>query len=364
MRGEIVSLQLFDVGGTFGLKELRERLQRLDPRAGPSVGKGTPPYVEFPTPLIVDLEPVTVHGPLGDGAAKVTLVYFPIGAVSVRFRHEFEVPALKQLQGWSQSQIGWKGRLLSIEQAARAILDDQRPGWEAAIRDPYTKSVIYESYTVYAVRDLDAGGGEPFLTAHGREVAALLKGEDGSRLHEKEVREALRAWFSYYDDDLTVIDWDAAFIADASPEYEDLVFVLEIANLQLLEFRAYDDYLDDVLVRAYDELAGVFRRPGLFSSARRTAHDLSLLRMEIAELADEADNITKFLGDWFLARVYAAAQEKFHLGSWRSNVDDKLATLHQLYLIANQESDNRRLLTLEVMIVLLFVLDLVVLVLL
>jgi hypothetical protein len=155
---------------------------------------------------------------------------------------------------------------------------------------------------------------------------------------------------------VVVVDWDSAFLIDPSPEYEDLVFVLEIANLQLLEFRAYDRYLDGVLARGYDELERVYRK-SFFSTARKTAHDLSLLRMEIAELADEADNITKFLGDWFLARVYEAAQERFHLAAWRATVDEKLATLHQLYQIAVGESDNRRLLVLEVLIVLLFVLD-------
>lgn len=362
MRGEIVSLQLFDLGGSLRLEDLKRSLRHLNPHAGPSIGKGTPPYVEFPTPLMVEADPLPVRGPLGEGSARVTLVYFPIGAVSVRFRFDFEVEGIPDLLGSGQSLIEWQGRAIPFDQAARAILEAQRPGWAPALAEPYTDKVIHESYTVYALRDLDVGPGDEFLAAHGREVAALLKGEDVARLHQKEVKEAVRAWFSYYDDDLTVIDWDAAFIADASPEYEDLVFVLEIANLQLLEFRAYDDYLDDVLAKAYDELARVFRRAWLFSSARRTAHDLSLVRMEIAEIADEADNITKFLGDWFLARVYAAAQEKFHLGAWRTTVDDKLATLHQLYMIANQESDNRRLVILEVLIVLLFVLDLVVIV--
>lgn len=359
MRGEIVSLQLFDLGGSLRMADLHARLQRFHPRSGPSIGKGTPPYVEFPTPLVVDLPPLKARGPLGEGPVRITLAYFPIGALSVRLRFEFEAQDLATLRGWSQTQVAWDGAWLSVEQAARAVLQHQRADWESSLQDVFTQNILGESYTVFAVRDPEAAPGESFLQRHGRDVAALLKGEDAGRLHEKEVREALRAWFSYYDDDLIVIDWDAAFIADASPEYEDLVFVLEIANLQLLEFRAYDDYLDDVLTRAYDELAKVFRRVAFFSKARRTAHDLSLVRMEIAELADEADNITKFLGDWFLARVYAAAQDKFHLGAWRSTVDDKLATLHQLYLIANQESDNRRMVTLEVLIVLLFILDLV-----
>lgn len=356
MKGEIVSLHLFDVGGTLDLAHLRQRMAGRDPHTAPAAGKGTPAYVEFPRPLVVGPTRVDLRGPLAS-SAEVTFLFFPIGVVSVRLRARAEVEQLSGLASWAQTLVLLDGQSLPLEAAARALLDRERPAWEASVRDRYSDRLLNESYTLFAMNDVGEPAGA-FLDRHVVEVAGLLKGEDGSRLHEKEVKEAVKKWFSYYDDDLIILDWDAAFLVDPSPEYEDLLFVLEIANVQLLEFRAYDDYLDHAVARAYDELGRLFRRPGLFRNARRTMHELSLLRIEVAELADEADNITKFLGDWFLARVYQAAQEKFHLADWRASVEEKLGTINKLYQLANEESDGRRMLTLEALIVLLFVVDL------
>ncbi len=357
MKGEIVAFQLVDVGGTFDLALLARSLADRQPREAPSVGKGTPPYVEFPRPLVVPHSPVTLETAAGPVEAEVTFLYFPIGAVSVRFRIPVEVASLAELRTWNQTSVRLEGQKFGFEAAARLLLERDRSSWEPTVQDRYTSKLLHESYTVFAFRDV----GEPpaeFLERHAADVAGLLTGADATRLHEKETREALRKWFSYYADDLTVVDWDAAFLIDPDADYEDLLFVLEIANLQLLQFRAYDDYLDDVIERAYDELGTLFARSRSSPAAREIFHELSLLRIEMAELADEADNITKFLGDWFLARVYQAAQEKFHLNDWRATVDDKLSTLNKLYQLAHEESTSRRMLILEVLIVLLFIIDL------
>lgn len=357
MRGEVLSFRLFDVGGTFDIPTLERVVATRAPLKAPEVGKGTPAYVEFPRPVVFGTAPVRVEGKWGEAEAEVRLHFYQLGVVTVRLRIPVDVPELATLQGFESSSVTIGGQRIQLRDAGRAILERERTAWEPAVRDRYTRNILDESYTVFALSDV---GESPvgFLDRHDRDIAGLLSAEDGTRLHEKEVHESLRKWFSYYADDLVVIDWDAAFILDPTPAYEDILFVFEIANLQLLEFRAYDDYLDDGLAKAYDELAELYRRPFFHRSARKTAHELGLVRMEIAEFADEVDNITKFLGDWFLARVYAAAQEKFHLGAWRDTVDEKLRVLNGLYQLATEEDDSRRNIVLEVMIVLLFIADL------
>lgn len=360
MKGEAIVFHLFDVGGTLDLAALDKALAGRGPRRPPSVGKGTPAYVEFPRPLVLDLESVNVEGPNGLVAAKASIHFFPVGAVSVRIRVPLEVESMARLETWGAVRVLIEGKSFAWEQASRLLLERERPVWDACVRERYTTQIIHESYTVFAFHDVGEDA-EKYLQRNEREVAGLLKGEDGSRLHEREVKEALKKWFSYYHDDVVVIDWDAALILDPDADYEDTLFVLEITNLQLLEFRAYDDYLDDAVARAYDDLERLFRRPSIFRNARKAVHNLSFIRMEIAELADDVDNITKFLGDWFLARIHQAAQEKFHLADWRSSVDEKLGILNTLYVFANEESDSLRMITLELLIVLLFVLDLAIL---
>ena len=69
-------------------------------------------------------------------------------------------------------------------------------------------------------------------------------------------------------------------------------------------------------------------------------------------------NITKFVGDWYLARVYLAARERFHLDRWRQSVEQRLSQLDQFYSVVQSEVYERRMLWLEILIAVFFAIDL------
>ena len=87
------------------------------------------------------------------------------------------------------------------------------------------------------------------------------------------------------------------------------------------------------------------------------------LHLNMARLSDELWNISKFFGDWHLARIYENISARFHLADWHKTIDDKLKTLDDLYQLLNHDQTNRWMLILEVTIVLLFIIDLIILVL-
>jgi uncharacterized Rmd1/YagE family protein len=89
--------------------------------------------------------------------------------------------------------------------------------------------------------------------------------------------------------------------------------------------------------------------------------ELREIRVDLARLSDELSNITKFFGDWHLARIYKGLADRFHLGDWHRTIDEKLKTLDDLYQILRADQTNRTMLLLEITIVVLFVVDLVVL---
>jgi hypothetical protein len=154
-----------------------------------------------------------------------------------------------------------------------------------------------------------------------------------------------------------VIDWDAALVVDLKGYVDDVLYVLELANLQLEEFRVMDQALDRYLSRAYDDLE---RRPiPLFGVATGVLRELRRFRVDLTKLADEVTHITKFFGDWYLARVYLAARERFALDQWRGSVEKRLGQLDQLYSVAQGDVYDRRMLWLEIVIVVLFVIDVV-----
>ena len=131
---------------------------------------------------------------------------------------------------------------------------------------------------------------------------------------------------------------------------------MELANLQLAELEAYDRILDDSLERAYRDLnARPMRgRAGMLRELRE-------IRIDLARFSDELSNITKFFGDWHLARIYENISARFHLGDWHRTIDKKLQTLDDMYQLLNHDQTNRWMLILEVTIVVLFVIDLVIL---
>ena len=89
--------------------------------------------------------------------------------------------------------------------------------------------------------------------------------------------------------------------------------------------------------------------------------ELREIRVDLARLSDELSNITKFFGDWHLARIYEGISGRFHLSDWHHTIDEKLKTLDDLYQLLRTEQNNRQMLILEALIVLLFIVDLVIL---
>ena len=72
-------------------------------------------------------------------------------------------------------------------------------------------------------------------------------------------------------------------------------------------------------------------------------------------------NITKFFGDWHLARIYENVSARFHLGDWHRVIDEKVKMLDNLYQLLQHDRINRWMLILETTIVLLFIIDLILL---
>ena len=87
--------------------------------------------------------------------------------------------------------------------------------------------------------------------------------------------------------------------------------------------------------------------------------ELRELRIDLARFSDELQNITKFFGDWHVARIYEAVAARFHLGDWHRTIEEKIKTLDDLYQLVKTDQNNRYMLWLEVMIVLLFIIDLI-----
>jgi hypothetical protein len=226
------------------------------------------------------------------------------------------------------------------------------------MHDSYEIKVDPEPYTVYCIT-VSEHPVRNFLNGWRRDVTALLASDPRpDDISDEEVEDTWKNWLSYYQDDLVVVEWDAALVIEPTASYEDTLGVFEIANLQLLELRTYDAYLDKIIDKAYDDLEDLFGRPRLFRTGGGEVQELAELRMDLSEATFQVDNISKLWGDWFLGKVYRSAAKKFELESWRHMVGEKMSDLSDIYQVAQVEFEGRRMFILEFLVVLLFVIDL------
>jgi hypothetical protein len=353
--GEVVYFFAFDFAYDMQQKVMTSLLGQvlepfqIDPR------KRSPRGQNFFRPLMANLPPLVRN--VGGQAVtfEIAVKLMPIGALSFTLRSGFQTAEFSQLLQWHDLRFDDGETLVSwVKQLAERARQELIP---YAIR-PHERLPEGEFYTVFCLRADSVGlasTAADWLAINRTEVAAVLTNEKGpARLSAQEIEGSTSHTLSYYQHDLVVVDWDCALVIDHTADFPETLYVLELANVQLEELEAYDIAIDEFLDRAYRDL----------SMKRRTRkygmlHELKELRMDLARFSDGLQNITKFFGEWHLARVYEHTARVFHLTDWHRAIDEKLKTLDSLYEMLKQDQNHRIMLWLEAAIVLMFLLDLI-----
>ncbi len=354
--GEVVYLFAFDVAYDMSRHPLRELLGQPVAQFAVDASKRSPRHLFFYKPQMIRLSPLERIGPHGPVRVERAVKILPVGAISITVRVPFAVERVEDLVDYHDLQFS-NG---ALQDEVRQLADEIRRELEPFLIRPVSQLNPEEAYTVFCIQSpLATVDGAPlsaenWLHAQRREVAALLTQEpDIDHLSTQEADESTGRYLSYYEYDLVVVDWDAALIVDRPQNFDETLYVMELANLQLAELEAYDRLLDDALERSYRDLGE--RRARARGEVLRELRDI---RIDLARFNDELSNITKFFGDWHLARVYENISARFHLGDWHRSIDGKLKTLDDLYQLLKHDQNNRWMLILEVTIVLLFIIDL------
>jgi hypothetical protein len=352
MKGEVVYLYAFDVANEIVTSKVQE-IQGQKPMPF-EVRKDRPIPRDAPLYRPLAVEPPPLPGKLHGQTVRVLVRVYEVGVVSIVMRVGFEAGSPRDLLSFHNPSLE-NGQ--TLDQVSRELCDQVfRSLRKFMIRSSSPSEP--EAYTIFCLTDLGGVTDVPrWLTEERRNVAGLLTETDPDRLSEAQVTEVLRLHRSFENSDLVVIDWDAALVVDLSGYMDDVIYTLELANLQLEEFRMMDQTLDRYLNRAYDDLER--RRFSLLGGDTKVLRELRRFRVDLTKLADEVTHITKFLGDWHLARIFMAARERFYLDQWRTSVDQRLAQLDRLYTVVHTEINERRMFWLEIIIVIFFAIELV-----
>lgn len=357
-RGEVVYLYAYDIANEFG-KPVQQVLGFPVERFAVDAHRRNPKQLFFEPPWMVRLPAQDRQGPRGNLKVHRTIKILDVGAISIAVRVPVEVDRIEDLIIYHDLEFSDGSLTAEVRELAERIRGELVPH---CVR-PVAKLADDEAYTVFCMENAPLVSetlnfsATNWLETRRREIAALLTQEGNPGfLSAQESEETTSRFLSYYESDLIVADWDAALVIDEPRNFEDIVYVMEMANLQLAELETYDRLLDASLDRAYADLRGQSRR-----NRREILREFRELRVDLSRFNDQLSNTTKFFGDWHLARVYHALADRFHLAEWHRVLNEKLKTLDDQYQLLQQDQLNRWMLVLELMIVLMFVVDIIIL---
>ncbi len=348
----VTALYLFDVADAIDLSALREQLG-----GGAEVSRfvskqASPEYVQYHEPPIV-VDGDAIDAPRIDGF-RLRFKFFDYGIVSVSLSRRFE--------GWWTELVALGQELMenadlerTVERVCATLVERYRGAIQGARR-----TFLSEDYLVFAVNRLE----RPLTAAeladtHGEEIALLLRGEHQA-LSPQEQDEVLRHRLSYLADDLVVPTWNAAFVYDTEAGARAALEILEFANSQLLQYRYYDELLDQGMERIYADL----KRPRWYdalSSRRRTraARELHSLFIDVNEITDRTGNALKIVGDVYTARLFNLVAARLGLDGWKQSLERKLETLDDIYRFAVEQTGMSRGELLELTIIVILLVELV-----
>jgi hypothetical protein len=356
-RGEAVYLYAFDVAYEMARRPVVSLLGHPVAEFVVDASKRSPRQLFFYRPQMVRLPALERIGPRGPVRVERTVKLLPVGAISIACSVPFDVQDARELVEYHDLCFV----NASLQDEVRELAEQIRRELSPYFIRPVDRLADEEAYTVFCIESPGGDGdgatfsAEDWLERHRDDVAALLTQEpEPGLLSRQESQESTARHLSYYRSDLVVVDWDAALLIDERRNFAESLYLMEIANLQLAELEAYDRLLDDSLDRAYRDL-----RSRSLKSRANVLRELRELRIDLARFSDELSNITKFFGDWHLARTYQALSARLHLADWHQSIDRKLQTLDDLYGLLAHDRMNGLMLILEITIVLLFIVDLI-----
>jgi hypothetical protein len=299
-----------------------------------------------PAPLRVsqDGRPVAIDRWATDPA--VDLVVYDFGAVSVTYRMGV-AGGLEEVRGASGALRGNE----RIRRDARSRVEALVGSLVAAPWRPHVADFT-EDYIIIGMRAVpEEGPAAVYCEGHAEQIAQILRPEAGP-LSTQEIANTTEVRISFGPNDMTIIDWDAAFVLDPDPE--DVLAVLEFANVQLLEMRWLDLQLDHAIERSY-ELLGRRRRWRGIPSARvgTDLRQVATLQLESAVMLERVSNSLKVFGEEYLARLYRLAAGRFHLDQLGASITRKLSTIESIYQKLSDRAATLRMEMLEWVVIVL-----------
>lgn len=357
--GVVVYLYAYDIAFDIKQEAVAELLSQPVTTFKPDTSKPGPRQSSFFRPRIVRLPPVERLSRLGLLQMERTVKLFPIGAISLAIQVPFRIQRLETLVDYYDLPFN------------TGTLSDDVKDWAEQIRtqlEPFCNQPVKtlqeaDVYTVFCIEspwkseDGHRYNAERWLQQNLRQIASLLAGQENiSLLSNQQADELIKVYTSYYEHDLVVPDWGAALIVDGPNSFQEVLNIIELANVQLTKLVFCDRLLNATLEQSYSHLA----RPNR-AGCHRKLHNLRETEWNLRGLNCELSNMTNIFGGWYLAKIYKNIAEKLYLPNRQRVVNEKLTALRRSCQILRQERTNRWMIILAGTIALFFAVGLFIL---
>ena len=314
--------------------------------------KGEPDYINYPEPITLYINKNTKKEEQVEIVAKI----FNYGVLTLKTELKPEVEDIDQLKKFYEKE----SIINRVEKLFDKLYNLFHQGFSTKKKKKKYKNKknFTNLYPVYCICDTDYNDVEKLVDANREEISELLLGiNEKSTFSEEQINNVLKFNTRFYNKDYSIIHWNGTLAIDNEADYEDLLFIIEIANIQFIKLRAYDDYIGNYLSDYLDLTQNKFQRGiNLFNPVSQMIKNISKIRVELEHITEMMDNFEKFFGKWYMAKIYYLASSAFEIPRWKKIIESRLDTVDDLYTMINNEKNRKKMLFLNFITLLLFLL--------
>jgi hypothetical protein len=200
-------------------------------------------------------------------------------------------------------------------------------------------------------------------TQFGAEITRFLSGESSPRtLHGKEISDKLSHDISYYDEDLFLVSYEAAFVKGCDDYFNDLRLYLELALGLSFLYHIYDWKIDGEISQAFKAIKTAQKSTIFTQAPRRLERSLlkvSEFKLDILDNIEDLMNPLKVTADWYYQGAYEHMLKLLKVKDYENIVTHKIDALEDLYSTAQEISYSKVALITEIIIILLIAFEVI-----
>jgi len=287
--------------------------------------------------------------------ANIQFIIYSVGVIAIRIR----IP----MENFDRSKVERLTFDKKIEETFKRLSEETK----ADIQKRLSKYIkikdrsIFEMYRVYFIQ----GDASEFILENKKWIAGILLDEQNyENLSNDYVDNTIKRKLSYYNDDLIITDWDAAFIISRIDKYENEMTVIDTSNVQLLEYRVYQDEIDRMIDNINIRILNLQRKPWNILFSRRNmiklSTEISDFYTEYKDMIDSVNNIIMSFGDWYLARLYSMLSDSFKLKDLELHLENTFDMLIKIRDFIDERIAEDTNSFLEIIVIVLFIAEIVI----